>query len=61
MINKMLKDRIYVGDLIQGKKKVKNYRSHKLIATKKDENSYHKINLNCVIWIYGNAPSNPYK
>ncbi len=37
MINKMLKDRIYVGDLIQGKKKVENYRSHKLIATKRDE------------------------
>lgn len=37
MINKILKDRIYVGDLIQGKKKVENYRSHKLIATKKDE------------------------
>lgn len=37
MINKMLKDRIYVGDLIQGKKKVENYRSHKLITTKKDE------------------------
>ncbi len=37
MINKMLKDRIYVGDLIQGKKKVENYRSHKLIVTQKDE------------------------
>ena len=37
MINKMLKDRIYIGDLIQGKKKVENYRSHKLITTKKDE------------------------
>lgn len=37
MINKILKDRIYVGDLIQGKRKVENYRTHKLINTKEDE------------------------
>lgn len=37
MINKILKDRIYIGDLIQGKRKVENYRTHKLINTKEDE------------------------
>ncbi len=37
MINKMLNDRIYEGDLIQGKKKVENYRTHKLISTNEDE------------------------
>ncbi len=37
MIDVILKNRVYVGDLIQGKKKVENYRSHKLITTKKDE------------------------
>lgn len=37
MINKILKDRIYVGDLIQGKRKVENYRTHKLVNIKEDE------------------------
>lgn len=37
MINKILNDRIYEGDLIQGKKKVENYRTHKLISTNEDE------------------------
>ena len=37
MINVILQNRVYTGDLIQGKKKVENYRSHKLITTKKDE------------------------
>ena len=36
MINKMLKDRIYLGDLIQEKKQ-KIIKAHKLITTKKDE------------------------
>ena len=37
MINVILQDRVYTGDLIQGKKKVENYRTHKLITTNKDE------------------------
>ena len=37
MINVILKNRVYTGDLIQGKKKVENYRTHKLITTNKDE------------------------
>lgn len=37
MINVILKNRVYTGDLIQGKKKVESYRTHKLITTNKDE------------------------
>lgn len=37
MINVILQNRVYTGDLIQGKKRVENYRSHKLISTNKDE------------------------
>lgn len=37
MINRILKDRVYTGDLIQGKKKVENYRTHKLISTSEEE------------------------
>ena len=37
MINVILKNRVYTGDLIQGKKKVENYRTHKLINANKDE------------------------
>ena len=37
IINVILKNRVYTGDLIQGKKKVENYRTHKLITTNKDE------------------------
>ena len=37
MINVILQNRVYKGDLIQGKKKVENYRTHKLISTNKDE------------------------
>ena len=37
MINVILKNRVYTGDLIQGKKKVENYRTHNLITTNKDE------------------------
>jgi len=37
MINVILQNRVYTGDLIQGKKKVENYRTHKLITTNKDE------------------------
>jgi len=37
MINVILQNRVYKGDLIQGKKKVENYRTHKLINVNKDE------------------------
>ena len=37
MINIILQNRVYTGDLIQGKKKVENYRTHKLISTNEDE------------------------
>lgn len=37
MINVILQNRVYIGDLIQGKKKVESYRTHKLITTNKDE------------------------
>ena len=37
MINVILQNRVYTGDLIQGKKKVENYRTHKLIKVNKDE------------------------
>ena len=37
MINVILQNRVYTGALIQGKKKVENYRSHKLINTNRDE------------------------
>lgn len=37
MINVILQNRVYTGDLIQGKKKVESYRTHKLITTNKDE------------------------
>lgn len=37
MINVILQNRVYTGNLIQGKKKVENYRTHKLITTNKDE------------------------
>lgn len=37
MINRILKNRTYIGDLIQGKKKVKSYRNHKLIDTNEEE------------------------
>ena len=37
MINKILQNRVYTGDLIQGKKKVESYRTHKLISTSKDK------------------------
>lgn len=37
MINRILKNRTYIGDLIQGKKKVESYRTHKLIDANKDE------------------------
>lgn len=37
MINRILKNRTYTGDLIQGKKKVESYKIHKLIDANKDE------------------------
>ena len=37
MINVILQNRVYTGDLIQGKKKAENYHTHKLISTSKDE------------------------
>ena len=37
MINVILQNRVYTGDLIQGKKKVENYHTHKLINVNKDE------------------------
>ena len=37
MINVILQNRVYTGDLIQGKKKVENYRTHKIINVNKDE------------------------
>ena len=37
MINLILQNRVYTGDLVQGKKKVENYRTHKLINANKDE------------------------
>lgn len=37
MINVILQNRVYTGDLVQGKKKVENYRTHKLINANKDE------------------------
>lgn len=37
IINVILQNRVYTGDLIQGKKKVENYRTHKLIKVNKDE------------------------
>lgn len=37
MVNRILRNRTYTGDLIQGKKKVESYRSHKLIDTNQDE------------------------
>ena len=37
IINVILQNRVYTGDLIQGKKKVENYRTHKLIKASKDE------------------------
>ena len=37
MINVILQNRVYTGDLIQWKKKVESYRTHKLITTNKDE------------------------
>ncbi|MBP3255871.1 MAG: recombinase family protein [Clostridia bacterium] len=37
MINVILQNRVYIGELIQGKKKVENYRTHKLVSTNKDE------------------------
>ena len=37
IINVILQNRVYIGDLVQGKKKVENYRTHKLITTNKDE------------------------
>lgn len=36
-INRILKNRTYICDLIQGKKKVKSYRNHKLIDTNEEE------------------------
>ncbi len=36
MINKILQNRVYIGDLIQEKKKVESC-THKLISTSKDE------------------------
>ena len=47
MINVILQNRVYTGALIQGKKKVENYRSHKLINTNRDEwiitENHHKL------------------
>lgn len=37
MVTRILKNRAYIGDLIQGKKKVKSYRNHKLIDTNEEE------------------------
>ncbi len=37
MINVILQNRVYIGELIQGKKKVESYCTHKLITTNKDE------------------------
>ena len=37
MINVILQNRVYTGDLIQGKKKVESYRSHKLINVNREE------------------------
>lgn len=37
IVNKILKNRTYIGELIQGKRKVENYRTHKLINTKQEE------------------------
>ncbi len=37
MINRILKNRTYTGDLIQGKKKVKSYRNHKFIDTNEED------------------------
>ena len=37
MINRILKNRTYTGDLIQGKKKVESYKIHKLIDANKHE------------------------
>lgn len=37
MINRILRNRTYTGDLIQGKKKVESYRTHKLIDANKYE------------------------
>lgn len=37
MINVILQNRVYTGDLIQGKKKAENYHTHKLISTSKAE------------------------
>ena len=37
IVNKILNNRAYIGELIQGKRKVENYRTHKLINTKQEE------------------------
>ena len=37
MINVILQNRVYTGDLVQGEKKAENYRTHKLIKANKDE------------------------
>ena len=37
MINRILRNRTYTGDLIQWKKKVENYRNHKLIDTNEED------------------------
>lgn len=37
MINRILRNRTYTGDLIQGKKKVESYRNHKLIDTNEED------------------------
>lgn len=37
MVTRILKNKMYIGDLIQGKKKVESYRNHKLIDTNEEE------------------------
>ena len=34
---KILQNQTYIGDLVQGKKKSENYRTHKLVDTKKED------------------------
>ena len=37
IVIKILHNQTYIGDLVQGKKKSENYRTHKLVDTKKDD------------------------
>ncbi len=37
MVTRILKNKTYIGDLIQGRKKVESYRNHKLIDTNEEE------------------------